>query len=826
MEEYDRLPYWDIDLSEYTDSEYEEDFVMEKKTRKVKQKKVAITSQLKKKYKKVDKHVKAIQEKIKINDLFSVVDEFKKLIEEISRLKIEIEANGYPLNYLKTLDTLNEEYVKKKFKKPSKDLKRQLHFLKKMVKKELEHAGEDLETTKVTEIWEKGLEEVDEEVDETSNKVPTNELKIEEEEEEEEEEERELDFSERFRLDPEQRRKFWLVKKKNIKTVKTNQNKKKQRDQKQNDGIKKEIQDTGEFDEFFVNDKNIELKIKKCVEDLTGYKEEELETQIRFFEFIFNHEKLTLSEQKVGIIFVLLNMRFQLTKTYHPYMSRELWRKCFDSLQELLRLLESEGTKLKVKNYLRAEEVIMKIYDLNSFFNLYLDSLNEEWWYATKLITPFNQDYVKRLDDLMQMLRLFKNSEEYWRDTNDEAFNSFFVDNLFRQLGHYHIMTNDFILSCSVLSDLFEEKAIDIWVKETYSFILDNASSKTIKLKTTLYYIFQLTINTEKLELARNLFLGVSLENLQSADNALVAAFNRALCSLAVKLFQQGRFRENRLLLEKILSTYQLEEMLFQYNPKKKSPLKLEDPTIYMPFHMHLNTEEIIVSYLVSSLMTESYGLFELAHGEKSTKKSFKNKFFARFLDRYNNKMHVNATDNSMDLIFMALRKIMKGEITTVLSTLAKIRYISQDSKLWTTLSERVPLECLNCYLFLLRNKSGGKFQIHSLAKLFKIDPKFIKRELSRKIFEGNLNAKLDLENDYLVFAKSQKSFFMIQNEQSLLDKLALFSKLTHQALTNKESIPRVQQLLTKKFLKREKQNGFVCDPALIQNNMGVPLIK
>ena len=821
MEEYDRLPYFDIELSDYTESEYEEDEEKITQTTKSKVSKIkkAIVSGKQRKYEKVEKQVKAITEKIKIKDIFSIVSEFKKLTEEIAKLRTDIEANGYPLNYLKILDEVKTEFVDRKpAKKPKSNMKRQYQLLKRMVNKELQHAGEDLESTKGTEIWEKGVEEL---VPEKVEAKPQKRVeKDEPQEEEEEEEERELDFNERLKLPPELRRKFWLLKKKDRGKEVKRKKKKKREKNVQTDRLKKQLQETGEFDYFYVTDKSVQDAVVKCAQESTGFKEEELERQIRFFEFLLWDDKVKSQEIKLSLQMLLLNMRFQLTKTFHPMMSRALWRKCFESLQQMLDVLEQEGGKLKVLNFVRDDESTYSLFDLNSFLNLYLSYLNEEWWYSVRLVLPSSQEYLYRLNDLMSMLGLFKQCEDYWRSTADEAFNSFFVDNLFRQLGHFHIMSNEYILSCAQLSTLFEDKEIDQWVQETYDFIMDNCTSRTVLLKTTLYYVFQLTINTDRLSHAKNVFLGISTDQLVSSDPSLVAAYNRALCSLAVKLFQKGHFEDNKLLLERILSTNNLEKLLLQYNPRNKSPIKLEDPTIYMPFHMHMDVEEIVVSYLVSYVLTDSHRIFEVTMGNS---KAIKNCYFTKFLERYNRVMYVNATDNSQDLIHMAIKKIMKGQISEALDALGMVRYISKDSPLWEMISQRVPLECLNCYLFLIKKKSGAKFRIESLATMFKIDKQLIKREISKKIFEGSIRAKLDLQNDILILDQEDTSFGTQGREQALMDKIRLFTKISEKLTQGVPERNQAMALILKKFGFKNKDRDFNYDVNLVLENMGKP---
>jgi hypothetical protein len=820
MEEYERLPYFDIELSDYTESEYEEDETNkeQKQDPRIQKVKKAIVSGLKRKYEKVEKHIKTIRDKMKNRDIASIVSEFKKLVEEISKLKSEIEANGYPLNYLKVLDEVKTDYVDTKpKKKPSRENKRDLQLLKRMVTKEMQQAGEDIESMKGTEIWIKGVQEEEEEEEKKPEKIIQT-KEVMEDVEEEEEEEKELDFNKRLKLSPEMRRQFWLVKKKATKGKKKKSKKKKVKVHQ--DKTKKKVHETEEFDFFYVTDKSVQDELIKCGQESTGFKEEELERQIRFFEFLLSQEKLTKDELKLGLQMMCLNMRFQLTKTYHPMMSQSLWSKCFNSLIQILELLDRKGASLEVPNFVKADDSKYSLYDLNSFLNLYLTYLNEEWWYSIRLVHPNSQEYVSRLNDLMNMLSLFKQCEDYWRGTADEAYNSFFVDNLFRQLGHFHIMTNDFILSCEVLSTLFEETEIDQWVQNAYDFIMENATSRAVLLKTTLYYVFQLTINTNRLDHAKNVFLAISTEQLVSSDFSLVAAYNRALCSLAVRLFQQGEFEDNKLLLEQILSSNDLEGLLLQYNPKKKSPIKLDDPTIYMPFHMHMDTEEIIVSYLVSYVLTDSHRIFEVTHGNS---KALKNSFFTKFLDRYNKVMYVNATDNSQDLIHMAIKKIMKGEIKQALGALSKVRYILEDSPLWKMVAQRVPLQCLNCYLFLIKNKSGAKFKIDSLAKIFQTDKALIKRELAKHIFEGSIHARLDLRNDILIFETKETSFGKSGKEYALMEKMRLFRKVSEKLTKGVVERNQAVSLVGRKFGYKDRDVGFVYDVDMVLENMGSP---
>lgn len=843
MQEYrdTDLPYLAIELSDYTESEYEEDIQHQEsrapgQTKKKTKKREAIVSQKRRRHEKVEKVVSSVKQKMKIEDLFGLVSEMKKLEEEVKKLGTEIEANGYPLEYLKTLETVFEEFVENRPKEKDKRKKRQAVLLKKLVKRLREDAAEDLELAKKTEEWHKDEETLRREEEErelelakTKKKPSQQQQLIEgEDEEEEEEEEPELTFADRKKLSPEERRKFWLVKttkKKGHKKRKKGGRKGGQRNVNRN--AERNWEETGEFDHFHVTPRTVDDKLTEIFREMKGFKEEELETNLRFLEFLA--PQLKQLDQQTAVIICVMNMRLELAKTYRPMMLRTTFGECLDSLNSYLDILDSpEADSLFVKNYLKGDGALYTNTELNSYLNIFLEILNSEWWYAVRLLDSADPEYVSRLADLTEALTLFKRAEKYWAATGEEAYNGFYVDNLFRQLRHFHVMDDDFVLSCEALSDLFDSGSILDWVQNAHHFILRNSTNQDVLARTTLYYVFHLTINGGEYALARDLFLNLQFTQLTSSNADLVAAYNRSLCMLALQAFKLGLFVETRRLLESILSTGDLEKQLFQYNAAKIGPLKLSDPTIYLPYHLHINTEEVMTAYLVSSVMTQSSLLFQLG-GNNSKKDSH----FSRILRKYGNTLHVNAADNTRDLIFKALRKIMKGQIRPALEAFKQVPFISSHSKLWSAVQIRVPIECLNCYLYLLRHERGHKFPLNALASLFDIEISTLKKELASRIFNGTLDAKLDFKNETLIFQETDQS--QTQGAHSverakLLAKMSVFSELTSRfnqgtSSQDQNQIGQVLRLAEKRFPKKNSwKNEFCFDSELLLANMGNPL--
>ena len=842
MQEYrdSDFPYFAIELSEYTESEYEEDELpqvigIKGPTKKKVKKREAIVSQKRRKYEKVGKVIKSVQQKMRVEDLFGLVSEVKNLEEEIKRLGPEIDAEGYPLEYLKALEAVYEDFVLNRAKEKDKKKKRQAMLLKKLVKRLREVAADDLEIAKQSEEWSKNEETLRREEEEREKELerlrkegagPENEQEA--DAEEDEEEEPEVTLADRKKLSPEDRRKFWLVKttkKKRLKKRKKGGRRGAKRNVARN--TERNWEETGEFDSFHLTKKSVDDKLTEIFNEMNGFKEEELESQLRFMEFLM--PQLKLVEQQTAGILCIMNMRFELSKTYRPMMHRDSFGACLDSLNALLDILDSPNfEELEVKNFLKGDGALYSATELNSFLNIFLEALDGEWWYAVRLLRSADPEYVSRLADLTEALTLYKRAEKYWAATGEEAYNGFYVENLFRQLKHFHVMDNDFVLSCPALSDLFESTSISEWVQSAHQFILQNSTNSDTLARTTLYYVFHKANDGGEYALARDLFLNLHPAQLTSSNADLVAAYNRALCRIALQAFKQGLFVETRRLLESILASGSLDRHLFQYDADKTAPLKLPDPTVYLPYHLHLNTANVLTAYLVSSVMTESALLFRL--GGSSTRKD---SHFSKILRKYGNTLHVNAADNSRDLIFKALHKIMKGQIRPALESLKQIPLIINHAPLWEAVQGRVPIECLNCYLYLLRHERGHKFPLAALASLFNISTPALTKELAARIFRGSLPARLDLATETLIFLKQESSLAKGQNladRNKLLNKMNIFSELAGRLgegvkKGDKEKVADVLRLAERRFPKKGAWKSEFCfDSELLFANMGNPL--
>lgn len=753
-------PYMNIELSTDTESE-KEDFDQQdamrdarKKPRKADKGGKQLKSSQAKKYEVLNRIEKTMNKKLQNNDLGAVYDDFEAMNQELSKMQALIDVEGTPVVYLRVLKNLHNKLNEAEpDQKNTKDDSKNVRLLKQTVKKLYVQYEEDIKAAD-----EKGdlyKLESEAEFDENTGEDYT----------EESEEEEEMDFTKRLTLSKEERRKFWMVKTKDKTEVKVKEKKERKNIQKKPKFIKQFLQEEEEFQAFETTDDNVSNKIKSIYETKAVYKEEEIAKNRRFLNYIY--PKIENDNRKVELLLLLINLNLDEAKL-SGIMSCELWSQMFSNIKKLSRSLKSND--LQIVNYYMVEKLIYTKNELLNIFHTFIFKLDFETNYGLKLSDPFGDDFVERLHQEAKLIDFCNYIRGFYEELGNEINKTkFLTDISFIELEHIYHMSNDIVINSDIISNLFEDLTIEEKVNKLKNYIIQNTSDETIVLKTRLYCTFNSVLNANKLDGIKTELLEIATHSRMQSDRYLIGLFNRTLCLLGLSYFKAGEFLKVKECLYEIVNSENIEQLLYQYNPKAVKVLDLPDPLAVFPYYMHLNIDEIESSFMISSVLTESHHV--IAYLDNYLKAPINNKF-QKFLDKYQKNFFVNSADNVNDCIFMIFRQMIKCQIEAAYESGKKIKFLRSSEDCLKSFKEQLKFECFNIYIEQVKDQKSLSLVISDLSNIFEIPETRIQALLTDMICKGFVNCSISSDGKMFKINNVINKFCISEEDYMLLERV------------------------------------------------------
>lgn len=754
-------PYMHIELSTDTESEREdlEQQIIPKETRR-KVKRVEKTgkhlrSAQAKKYDVLNRIEKTINKKLQTADLGSIYEDLENMNQELTKMQAIINVEGIPTVYLRAVKNIHQKISEsEQDQKLTKDENKNVRLLKQLIKKLYSQYEEDIKTAEENGTLYK-IESEGEAEDETAEEYT----------EESEEEEEELDFSKRLTLSKEERRKFWLVRSKDKTEVKVKEKKERKVLKKKPKIIKQFLQEEEEFNAFDINEANIIKKLRFTYETKAIYKEEEIAKNRRFFTYIL--PKVENDSRKVEILLLLVNLNLEEAKL-NGIIDCNLWTQMFSNIRRLSKLLRV--TDLEVTNYYMNEKQNYTKVELLNIFHTFFHKLDFETNYGLKLSDPFGDDFVERLHQEARLIEFCNQIRGFYEELGSQINkNKFLTDIAFIELEHIYHMTNDIVINSNIISNLFEDVTIEEKVTQLKNFIIANTNDEITILKTRLYSAFNASLNLALLDQTKTELLEIQRNPKIQADRYLIGLFNRTLCMLGLSYFKAGEFLKVKECLYEIVNSDNLEQLLYQYNPKNVKVIDLADPLAVFPYYMHLNIDEIENTFIIASVLTESHQV--IAHLDNYMKAPINIKF-QRFLDKYQKSYFVNSADNVNDCIFMIFRQMIKCQIEEAFETGQKIKFLRSSEDCLKSFKEQLKIECFNIYIEQVKDQKSLSLVINDLSLIFGIPQSKILSLLHNMIEKGVLNCKISEDNQILRINNIINKLYTSERDYMLIERL------------------------------------------------------
>lgn len=711
--------------------------------------------------------VKAIKQLIKIKDWGNIINKLDTMITEAKKSK-----DGIPMLALRTLHNLNEllKTSKEGDKENLKKLKKKMTYLMNQFANELEKAGDDL----------KKEEDPDDDAGATQEPIegrtekPTHERA----------EAKEQDFNERLRLSPDERRKFWMKKidKKDVVTEKQD-DRRKVRDHKSKE--EKKSREEGEFATIRTDDVGIKARLKEYGNEKNFMREDEKLKVISILQFL---TEKTEGERLTEVLILLVNMR--LNQVYETaFVTVEESEVLIDNLTDLVEV----GPGNKIVSYSKNNEKELTEKEVKVAIAKLLLAFDYEHQFTIKITSPFSEEYPTLITQETSILRLLKSARKFCQESQKVM-----SDLAIRELEHIHSLRTDLLEASEDYSKYFEDAAVQILAKELTEIVIQGNEEVSIaKAKVCLAH--SLAVNKVDLEKIPVLLSECQKNSVISSDKFSVGIFNRAIGYLGLDLFEKSMFFEAKHCLENLLAAENLQELLCQFDPKKGPTWENPDPVSLLPYHLHLNIQELDTTFILLCILTESHypSDSKIPHTER----------FSRFLSYYQKNLFLNSSNNIYDRLYNAYKKIRQFDSESALKLIESD--FSASEAFNQKLREEVISESLFCFVESLNSLKKSTLNLKEVSEILKFPYENLTNYVKRKIEDKELRASLNgdfisLDNQEHSGTDSTFGFVKSLNAfNEILSKASNFSKNTKEQKSN--LLFELSQIAQNNFERKEK---------------------
>lgn len=777
-----------------------------------------------------------IRSRIKTLDLSCVLDELTKIMSEYKRNMKFYEGKGTPLSILQVVDFLHEQLVLGKTEIDSKKKKafsKELNQIKKSVSSAFKDFEEEIATAKTATDFSK-LEEMNDEIEgeeetaevgqtvEGTGAVIVKQHTVHRHVEEEEV----VDFNKRLTMNKEDRRKFWLLSKK---VEKTDHERKIERGPRQANKQKRVVQvkkptgqEINQFEHFNLSVENLKNFVKEIYSRRSGFDMESLSQDLEKLNYAL--ENVSEASTKAELLMLIIYLQIELARE-STMPATELLEACLCNLKQLMEFLRDE--QVVIQNHNKDESRNYTHSELLRQFNGYVNQVTEELDFSLKLTDPFDQQLPERLAQETEFVEFLFSYQELLASLDEQKVGLTHIEVCAKIIQFIHHISDDFVLNCEILSDIFENESISQTVKNYANIIYQKSSNQKLLAKVKLSHTFNVAINLKNLGEANALM--VSTQRLAchiSSDKNLTALFNRTLAQMGIASFKQNNFEKCKFYLFELLSAENTEVLLSQFSVASENAIDLPDPMSVFPYHMHINLEEARAAFLIASVLTESA---KTVLYQDNLQFCGANKCFVKFLESHHSSMFVNSPANVFDRIFSFYRKIVQFDAVAAMAQIEDVKYFSGIEGFEEFVTKQAKLECLNCYLEKLKNDPKNAFSISDFSNLFGIEKNELVRILEAKINEGNLQAKIDISKDTIFINNALGSILKGDREFDILESLKYFAQLNQKLKSTKDKsegkkgskVFDISSFIARKFDNQEKNFNFTYDYAFFKRQVG-----
>lgn len=546
-------------------------------------------------------------------------------------------------------------------------------------------------------------------------------------------------------------------------------------------------------------------------------------------------EKLLQDALELGKLFeiisvyqMLLSVRFDATS--QTYMPIEAWKQNEKDFVDFLQLLEKHSDEYCVSELGVATDDI----DIEPTANekgvkvilgsvaAIVERLDDEFTRSLQNTDPHSIEYIDRLKDEPGLYSLIVRAQVYVESTT--SISEHLARIALRRLDHIYFKPDQLIAQNEKVawentwktpalekSTLYTEGKSPSEVVAALTSFLNEQENKAYHKQALLCKTYYFAVNNKYAE-ARELFLNSQIyANIASADSATQVLYNRALVQLGLGAFKAGMIEESHQILNEIVNTQRLKELLGQgYNSKYPSQITTAEKLKLLPFHMHINLELVECVFMTLSMLIEIPALAASAASGKDNKRKASIKSFKSKLEFHERQYFTGPPESIKDHLIYASRYLQKGNWDKAYQLLSSIkiwRLFADNELLLLMLKQQLQLEGLRTYIFTYKS-IFTKLSVEKLSKQFAIEKSGVQSILEKMLSQGEILGSLDEAKDFINFTTDEPQRSKLQELASIMnEKLGLLLDKNEKTSSNGHSRkPNAQQQQQQKEQKEQKE--------------------
>eukprot|EP00028_Trichosphaerium_sp_Am-I-7-wt_P015371 CAMPEP_0168514010 /NCGR_PEP_ID=MMETSP0405-20121227/3837_1 /TAXON_ID=498012 /ORGANISM="Trichosphaerium sp, Strain Am-I-7 wt" /LENGTH=508 /DNA_ID=CAMNT_0008533019 /DNA_START=151 /DNA_END=1675 /DNA_ORIENTATION=+ len=438
-------------------------------------------------------------------------------------------------------------------------------------------------------------------------------------------------------------------------------------------------------------------------------------------------------------------------------MATDHWKKCFVVLTDILEQV-IENDKLVAINVINPDVVASLTeqddtkYYVQGNLSQKLRRLGDELFRSLRSLDVHKGEYVDRLKDEVPFYLLLTRAQNYFQEMGKFKLVAGFASGRAELLYYRKSMPQPSVTyrvpkDVSVPEDALEE--LKLCASTVYKHGADS-----LKRMVVIQQVYALAIRDLYFE-ARDLMLMTHLQDtIDKAEPVAMILFNRAIAQLGLGAFRLGRIYEAQQCLADLVGSNKIREMLAQgvsrYAQDKTQEQEKQERKRQMPHHLHISTELIEASYLISAMLLEIPNM-----ARRDTRPKLHSKSFRKTMDFHNRQVFRGPPESSKEAIVAAAQAMQVGDWQTAQNHVIGLsvwRYVpSFEEKIAPLLKQQIREQTLKTYLF-----SYGKFyealSLDRLMDIFQLTKSQIHSVVSKMMISDELPASWDQPTGTIIF--------------------------------------------------------------------------
>lgn len=549
----------------------------------------------------------------------------------------------------------------------------------------------------------------------------------------------------------------------------------------------------------------------KLIAETRGKKNVDRYEQVAQLERLLTEAQVPF--ERISVYQMLLSVRFDAGQG-QPHMPLELWKDNERDVNGFLDLLQSTKEYQVSEAGLPTDDMDVEptanaagVKVIQGSVLAVVERLDDEFAKSLQNTDPHLIEYIERLRDELGLYKLIVRAQVYVQATLGSAEHLARI--VLKRLDHIHYKPDQLI---SVLeeaawkdvqapeSPLTQQNQTPSEVVGALCGFLGEQDNALYKKSALLCRVFYLAVNNHYSD-ARAQFLDSQIYNsIANADSAVQVLYNRALVQLGLGAFKAGEIEELHQILNEIINSQRLKELLGQgFNSKYPSQATNAEKQKLLPFHMHINLELLECVFMTALLLIE---IPMMAAASASTAKDLRRKTsiksFKSKLEFHDRQYFTGPPESIKDHLIYASRFLQKGSWAKAydLLSLIKIWKLFPDTaSLLLMLRSQLQVEGLRTYILTFRS-IYSKLLVAKLAEQFQLEEAVV-QQIVEKMLAGDLAGLL--ENGFINFGSDEPQRSKLQELAIVMnEKVGLLNEKNEKTASNghgrKQAIQQQQQ--------------------------------